>query len=353
MKTILVTGATSFLGYHVAKRLNEAGICPRVLELPGSRPDVLERLTVDRCAGDLGDPAAVAAACTGADTLLHTAFKVSVGGGAAQVEEMRRINIEGTRNLLQAAADNGIHRAVVTGSALAVGVNYEPAPLDESARWSDYAFDLPYANIRREAELDALSQARPGFDVLTVCPSFTFGPDDPVGAPANKLLQALISGKLRFTLSVGFGCLDVRDFAQGMVLAAKCGRSGERYLLSGDNVTTNQLLERAAAIARVRAPRFPAPTFLLYTLVAALELVSAIRRKPAPVTRDVLQIIGRYAWYQTAKARGELHWRPRPLRQTLDDTIQWLRDSAAPLAPTQSQGGTPAEPGGEQQAVMR
>ncbi len=353
MKTILVTGATTFLGYHVAKRLNEAGICPRVLELPGSRTEVLERLTVDRCAGDLSDSVAIAAACTGADTLLHTAFKVSVGGGAAQVEEMRRINIDGTRNLLHVAAANGIRRAVVTGSALAVGVNYEAAPLDESARWSDYAFDLPYAKIRREAELDALAQARPGFDVLTVCPSFTFGPDDPVGAPANKLLQALISGKLRFTLPVGFGCLDVRDFAQGMVLAAKCGRSGERYLLSGDNVTTNQLLERASAIAGVRAPRFKPPTFLLYTLVGTLELVCAIRRKPAPVTRDVLQIIGRYAWYQTAKARAELRWRSRPLRHTLDDTIQWLRDPAATLTPAQRGGGTPAEPDGEHRAVAQ
>jgi nucleoside-diphosphate-sugar epimerase len=94
----------------------------------------LERLGADRCTGHLRVPAAVEAACTGADTLLHTAFKVSVGGGKPQDEEMRRINVDGTRSLLQAAAANGIRRAVVTGRALAVGVNYEAAPLDESAR---------------------------------------------------------------------------------------------------------------------------------------------------------------------------------------------------------------------------
>jgi dihydroflavonol-4-reductase len=309
MKTILVTGATSFLGYHVVKRLNEAGVRPRVLELPGGKTEVLERLDADRCASHLADPAAVEAACSGADTVLHTAFKVSVGGGKPQVEGMRRINVDCTRSLLQAAAANGIRRAVVTGSALAVGVNYEAAPLYESARWTDYAFDLPYAKIRREAELDALAHARPGFDVPTMCPSFTFGPDDPGGVPANRLLEALISGKLRFTLPVGFGCLDVRDFAQGMVLAAKCGRSGERYLLSGDN---DQPASRAGVSNRgVRAPRFKPPTFLLYTLVGALEFWCAIRRKPAPVTRDVLEIVGLYAWYHTAKARAELHWRPR------------------------------------------
>jgi dihydroflavonol-4-reductase len=206
-------------------------------------------------------------------------------------------------------------------------VNRKPAPLDETARWSDHAFDLPYATIRRQAELDALTQATPAFAVLTVCPAFTFGPDDPIGAPANTLLGALIAGKQRFTLPVGFGCLDVRDFADGMIRAAEHGRSGERYLLSGENVTTSQLFERAAAIASVRAPRFRPPMMLVHAAVAAIGLASRLRGKPAPLTREVLQIVGRYAWYNTAKARRELGWTPRPLERTLEDTIAWLRSA--------------------------
>jgi len=332
MNTVLVTGATSLLGYHVAKRLNEAGVRPRVLELRGSQLDVLDRLDVERCSGHLDDQAAMHAACAGVDTLLHLAFKVSVGSGAALLEEMQRVNVDGTQHLLRAAATSGVRRAVVAGSALAVGVNRQPVPLDETASSSQHAFDLPYANIRRQAELDALAQATPSFAVVTVCPAFTFGPDDPVGAPANKLLKALISGKLRFTLPVGFGCLDVRDFAHGMVLAGERGRSGQRYLLSGENVTTTQLLEQAAAIAGVRAPRFTPPMFMLQGLVGALELLSSLRRKPAPITRRVLQIVGRYAWYDTSKARAELGWTSRPLHQTLDDTIRWLRKPAASAA---------------------
>lgn len=335
MNTILITGATSFLGYHVAKRLNEAGVRPRVLELRDSKREVLDRLDVDRCPGDLEDPLAVQEACTGVETLLHLAFRVSVGGGVEQLEEMRRVNINGTRQLLKTAAATGARRAVVTGSALAVGVNKAPVPLDESASWSQHAFDLPYANIRRQAELDALGQSTPTFAVVSVCPSFTFGPDDPSGAPANKLLKALIAGKLPFTLPVGFGCLDVRDFADGMVRAGERGRQGERYLISGENVTTKQLFEQAGAIAGVRAPRFAPPTFLVRALAGVVELVSKLRGKPAPITRDVLQIIGRYAWYDTSKARTELGWTPRPLRETLDDTIRWLRD---PDAVTSSQG---------------
>jgi dihydroflavonol-4-reductase len=340
MDTVLITGATGFLGYHVAKRLNEIGVRPRVLDLRDSQVGVLDRLNVERCAGYLDDRSAMRAACAGVGTLLHLAFKVSVGSGAKLLEEMERINIAGTRQLLETAAASGVKRAVVAGSALAVGVNKNPRPLDETADWSEHAFDLPYANMRRQAELNALAHASPNFTVLTVCPAFTFGPDDPVGAPANKLVQSVITKKLRFTLPVGFGCLDVRDFASGVVLAAERGRSGERYLLSGENVTTNQLLEEAASIAGVRAPRFTPPMFLVRTLVGALELVSSLRGKPAPLTRDVLQVVGRYAWYDTSKARTELGWSSRPLRETLGDTIRWLQNhpSGAPAPSARERG---------------
>ena len=338
MDTVLLTGASGFLGYHVAKRLNEAGIRPRVLELRDARPDVLKRLNVERCSGTLNDPAAVRAACAGAGTLLHLAFKVSVASGAKIAEEMQQINIAGTRQLLETAAASGVKRAVVAGSALAVGVNKTPKPLDETANWSEHAFDLQYANIRRQAELNALAHATSTFAVMTVCPSFTFGPDDPVGAPANKLVQSLISRKLRFTLPVGFGCLDVRDFASGVVLAAERGRSGQRYLLSGENVTANQLLQQAASIAGVRAPHFTPPTVVLRALVGILAIVSSIRRKPAPVSREVLQIIGRYAWYDTSRARAELGWTSRPLRETLVDTIRWLQDPLSAIPPVHQPG---------------
>jgi dihydroflavonol-4-reductase len=333
MNTILVTGATSFLGYHVAKRLNDLGMRPRAIERPEGRLDVLERLDVERCAGHLDDPAAVRNACRGVDTVLHLAFKVSVGGGAPALEEMQRINVEGTRLLLQEAAAGGVRRAVVVGSSLAIGVNRQPVPLDESASWSEHALDLAYAKLRRQVELDAIARATPQFAVLTVCPAFTFGPDDPSGAPANKLLQALMKGKVPAKVAVGFGCLDVRDFAQGMVLAGERGRSGQRYLLSGENVTFDQLAEQVAAITGVRGPRFTAPAFLVRGLVGTLELLSRVRGKPPAITRDVLQILGRYAWYDTTKARTELGWTPRPLGETLTDTIKWLREQAPSSAP--------------------
>jgi dihydroflavonol-4-reductase len=326
MKSVLVTGASSFLGYHVVKRLNERGIRPRVLELRESNRDPLSRINVSRFAGDLEDEQALGAACAEVDTLLHLAFKVSVGGGPAQLEEMKRVNIEGSQRLLEAAAAKGVSRAVVASSALAVGVNRRPEALDETASWAEHSFDLPYAKMRRQAEQEALVKTRPGFAVVAVCPAFTLGPDDPVGAPANKLLRSLINGKLRFTLPVGFGCLDVRDFAEGAISAAERGLPGQRYLLSGHNVTTRQFLDQAAAVAGVKAPSFSPPRVLLGVAAGAVELLSKLRGKSPPITRDVLQIIGRYAWYDTSRSRTELGWEPRPLQKTLEDTIRWLRE---------------------------
>jgi dihydroflavonol-4-reductase len=325
MSTILITGATSFLGYHVAKRLNQAGIRPRVLERPESKLEALDRADVERCPGHLDDPAAVRSACTGADTLLHVAFKVNIAGGPEALAEMQRVNVEGTRELLKTAAAAGVRRAVVAGSALAVGVNREAAPLDETADWSQHAFDLPYATLRRQVELEALAQTTPEFAVMTVCPSFTFGPDDPSGAPANKLVGALIAGKIPCKVAVGFGCLDVRDFANGMVLAGERGRPQQRYLLSGENITTDKLVDTIAAISGVPGPRFTAPAFVVKGLVGALGAMNDVLGKESKITNDVLQILGRYAWYNTTKARTELGWTSRTLHETLNDTIQWLR----------------------------
>ena len=325
MHTPLVTGATGFLGYHVVKRLNASGVRPRVLERRHASTRTLDSLDVERATGHLEEAGSVRKACEGVDHVLHLAYKVGVGGGAALVAEMRRTNVDGTAELLRSAAAAGVTRAVVVGSALAVGVNREPTPLDERASWSQHSLDLPYAAIRRDAEIAALAEAGPRFDVVSVCPAFTFGPDDPVDAPANKLLERLIAGRLPVSLPVAFSCIDVRDFADGAVRAAERGRSGERYLLTGENVTADQLIQRAARIAGVRAPRWKLPTILGHGVIGALELVSRLRGRPAPVTRDVLQVFGRYAWYDATKARTELGWMHRPLDQTLSDTIEWLR----------------------------
>ena len=328
--TVLVTGASGFLGHHVVRRLNAQGIRPRVLELRDSDRGPLDGLDVDRCAGHLGEPRAVAEACAGVDTLLHLGFMVSVAAGPQVRADMERVNVVGTQHLLECAASQGVGRVVVAGSALGVGVNHRPHSLNEDADWSATAFDTPYAVVRRRAEYAALAQATPTFAVMSVCPSFTLGPDDPVGVPANKLVGRVMRRRMPFSLRVGFGTLDVRDFATGVLAAAERGRSGRRYLLSGDNVTADGFLREAATVAGVRPPRLRAPVPLVRAAAGALTLVGRLRGGPGPIDPSLLQIVGRYAWYDTTRARAELGWEPRPLRRTLEDTVAFLRSAARP-----------------------
>jgi dihydroflavonol-4-reductase len=148
------------------------------------------------------------------------------------------------------------------------------------------------------------------------------GPEDYAGAPANKLIKAVAAGKLPMTFKVGFGCLDVRDFATGMVLAAEHGRPGARYLLSGCNVMLDEFLKQVAGVAGVKPPRWRFPIAMAYVLVAVFRAAKTLTGKPSGISFSVLQILGRYAWYDVTRAREELGWVPRPLQQTLEDTLR-------------------------------
>lgn len=329
MKNILVTGATGFLGYHVTKLLNERGFRPRALltEEGRSADDLLANLDVETVYGSLKDPASLRAALTDIDTVLHMVFVVSLSGGAEVEKEMTEVNVNGTRNILLAAEEMGVKKAVVSSSALTVGINSTPVPLDETADWATYGLKIPYAISRLKAEQEALSLATDDFSVVVVNPSFTLGPDDFVGAPANKLLKRICTNKLPFKLPINFGCLDVRDYADGVIKAAEHGRSGRRYLLNGHNVTPDDFVAKACAIGNARPPRWHFPYWLAFPLILVLELVSWARGKPPKVSRKLFDLWNRSAWYNTELAQNELGWNPRPLDETLKDTIAWIREA--------------------------
>ncbi len=322
---VLVTGPNSFLGYHVTQCLNKRGIRPRALVPKDAKASYLYNLDIDIVEGTIEDEASLRAACEGIDTVFHLSFLVGI---SEELEErMQEFNVDGTRRLLDVAANSGVKQVVISSSALAVGVNHSPQALDETADWNIHHFDFVYALTRRQAEEEALARSNPGFSVIAVSPSFTMGPEDYVGAPANKLLQAVSAEKLPVIFTVGFGCLDVRDFAEGMILAAERGRPGQRYLLNGHNVMADELMKEVASVAGVKPPRRKLPIWMAYFMVALLKIIKTLTRKPPAITRSTLQILGRYAWYDSTRAQKELGWTPRPLRETLEDTLRWFREN--------------------------
>ncbi len=331
MNKVLVTGATGFLGYHVIKLLNQRGIRPRALV--SSTEDLsasgLTQLDIDVVQGDVDDKISLASACKGIDTIFHLKFGINLSAGAEAEKELHEINVVGTRSLLDAATEAKVQTIVVSSSSLAVGLNREPKPLDETADWEAHRFDLPYAMSRRQAEMEALARAEQtqSPSIVVINPSFTMGPEDFIGAPANKLIKTLGKGGFRFSIPIGFGCLDVRDYADGALRAAEKGRHGKRYILSGHNVMPDQLITDVAGIAGVEPSSFmiPVPVWIVSPIIMLLGLWSKIKKQPPKVSRSILQLWNRHAWYDTSRALEDLDWKPRPLADSIKDSLDWLR----------------------------
>ncbi|WP_442497297.1 NAD-dependent epimerase/dehydratase family protein [Methylobacter sp. sgz302048] len=332
---ILVTGATGFLGYHVVKLLNIRKERPRVLLPADIDPNLpalkaLKKLDIEVVEGNTHDMASLQAACAGIDTALHLEFAIALGGGEQAERTLYEKNVVGMRNLLDAAARAGVANVVVSSSVLTVGLNHNPLPLDEGADWDRYAISLPYALSRRQAEQEALARFPEGMPkVVVVNPAFTLGPEDWVGAPANKLIMKMAKPGFRITAPIGFGILDVRDYADGVLRAAERGTSGQRYILSGENMMPDPLVRKVAETAGIKPPAwlFSLRAWMIRPIISALALWSRLRGKPVKVAPSLLDLWGRYAWYDTSHAHDELGWKPRPLQESLRDTIQWMNEN--------------------------
>ncbi len=328
MNRILVTGANGFLGYHIIKQFNQKGIRPYALvpdlDAPSSQP--LKQLDVELIKGSVTDPSSLPAAFKGMDTIIHMEFKVELSDDQQAVRRMQEINLEGSRALLKAAKTAGATKVVVNSSVLAIGINHIAEPLDQSVDWTKYRFDLPYALSRRQVENEALALATPGFSVMIINPSFTLGPEDFITVPAVKVLQLVSAGKVPVSVPIGLGVLDVRDFADGVVRVAEQGRSGQRYILSGENVMFKEFLTLASEVAGVKPPRWTLPAWLVKIAICIIRGFYRLRNKPVPVAAAITKLLGAYAWYNADLARNELGWTSRPLRESIEDTLRWTRE---------------------------
>lgn len=317
----LVTGATGFVGSHVARALCAQGHAVRVWRRPGSDARALAGLAVEEVTGDLFDIAALARACAGCDWLFHVA-------AAAQywrlpVETVYRVNVEGTRAVLAAARRAGVARVVLTSSGAAVGFRADGAPADERIPFNLPPGAFPYGHSKWLAEEIAREAAAEGMDVVIVNPSAVLGPGD-LNRVSGDLVVRVARGQVWLAAPGGMGVIDVRDAAAAHLAAAERGRPGERYILNAHNVSTRELIALAARVAGVGPPRVTLPRALVG---AAALLVDAGRalRVPVPLNGDQLRLSARGIYFDAGKARRELGLATRPLEETVQDTWSWYR----------------------------
>ncbi len=319
-RRVSVTGASGFLGHHLAAELVRRGALVTALVRAGSDRSRLAAAGVRCVTAPLDDLDAMTQAADGSEILFHLAGAVDFGGDWPR---FRQTNIEGARNVLAAARAARVRRVVQASSIVAVGASRRPLLLDESAEWNLGPRRVPYATTKREAEELALQAARAGQDVVVVNPASVVGPDDFTSSVFGSFCRRFWRGRAPCHFGGGNNFVDVRDVANGMLQAAMRGRSGERYLLSGENRTYDELFEALCAAAGRRRFWMRLPR-LAGTAIAALAVRRLGRSKSGPVlTPGQARLLGLYFFFSNAKARRELGFAPRPLAATLADTFEF------------------------------
>jgi dihydroflavonol-4-reductase len=318
-RTAAVTGATGFVGFHLARLLATLGARVVAVARSGSDCARLAAAGVAIHEAALDDPAALARACRGCAFVFHTAGVVDFGDDWPRC---RRVNFEGSRNAAAAARAAGA-RLVHTSSVVAIGAGPDPYPLDETARWELGRLAVPYVSTKRQAEEAVLAVG-----AVVVNPACVVGPDDFRKSEFGTLCYRFWKGRLPVHFGGGNNFADVRDVAVGHLLAAERGQAGQRYILGGANRTYTAFfaeLARAARrwIGRVRLPNTLAP-------LAALISRGLGRRGGRPyLTAGQARLVPLYFWYDSAKARRELGYEPRPLAVTLADAHAFWMDRRA------------------------
>ena len=243
---IFLTGATGFLGSHVARVLAEQGADLRLLVRPTSNLKNIEGLKAETVVGDLRDPASLEKAMSGCDTVFHVAADYRLW--VTDPNEMYRSNVEGTRAVLEAVRKNGVRAVVYTSSVATIGFTQNGQPADEDSPVSLAVMIGHYKRSKFMAEQLALEAGRSGMRVVTVNPTTPIGERDIKPTPTGRIVVDFLKKKFPAYVETGLNLVDVRECARGHVAALEKGKSGERYILGGENLTLKQILDKLSAI---------------------------------------------------------------------------------------------------------
>jgi dihydroflavonol-4-reductase len=312
----LVTGGSGFLGSHVVRALAQRGDDLRLLLRRGSSVDHLSDLELERVGGNVLDRRSVRAAMKDVERVFHVAGTTSMR--AAARDKVFELNVKGTRIVLEEALAANVERVVLTSSVAAIGPAKPGRTAAEDQPFRAGGLGIAYVNSKHEAEVEALRIAAHGLAVVIVNPSFVLGPDDPKGT-SMQLVRRFLLGRIPAYVEGGLNIVDVRDVAEGHLLADKKGETGERYILGGRNFTLDRLFADFARISgRDRVPvKLPArATTVAVDVVARLGL-------PFGVAPDEVRSATQWWTYRNTKARRALGFEPRPHEETLEDAVRW------------------------------
>jgi dihydroflavonol-4-reductase len=303
----------------VARVLVERGHRVRALARSGSRVDGLD---VEIVTGDLRDAASLARAVAGCGLLFHVAADYRLW--AKDPAELYRSNVDGTRNLLRAAKNADLERVVYTSTVGCIGVPHggigdetQPVALEQMAG--------DYKRSKFLAEQVALEFARDGFPVVIVNPTAPIGDHDVKPTPTGKIVVDFLNGAMPAFIDTGLNVVDVRDTAEGHLLAFERGRPGERYILGSENLTLAQILQKLAAITGRKAPTTQIPYAVAYCAGACSTAWAGVTGRPPRVPLDAVRMAKKKMWVSHEKAARELGFQPGSADQALARAVEWFQ----------------------------
>lgn len=317
---VCVTGATGFVGAHIAARLVQRGDEVRVTMRDHRRLAALAGRDVEVVEADILDRRAIRRALAGCDVLFHVAGMVA----SRPRRQVWRVNAVGPRIAVETAAECGVERVVITSSVASIGPASGDRAATERDSYPESGTGLLYTDSKYEGERAALAAGRRlGTTVVSVCPSYVLGPALNrmlPGETSTRIVGNYLRGRLPAIVDAYTNVVDVEDVATGHLLAAERGRAGERYILGGENLRWSEVIERVAAISGARHP--------LLVLPPEIAGVADVLKR-AGIRFGMLEGIRLMApdWrYSSAKARRELGYRPRPTKETLKRTVDWYQE---------------------------
>lgn len=319
--TALVTGATGFIGHHVAADLLAHGWRVRALVREASMPDARWPAGAEPVPGDLCDARAVTAAARGCDAVFHVAARYALRRSAAR--EVERTNVQGTANVVAAAAVAGA-RLVHTSSVATVGIPADGGPGDEDTPLRRAQIIGAYKRSKVEAERIVADAARSGQWAVIVNPSAPVGPGDWRPTPTGRVVLDFLRGRMVAVVDTGLNLVDVRDVAAGHRLALERGRPGRRYILGNENLSLETILRILGEETGLAAPSRRIPHAVAIGFAALDELAEGwlLRREPlAPL--DGARMARKRMFFSPARAVAELGLPQSPVRQALREAAEW------------------------------
>ncbi|MBL8239133.1 MAG: NAD-dependent epimerase/dehydratase family protein [Bryobacterales bacterium] len=322
MRPALVTGASGFVGWHVARELAESG--QRVRAMTRGRHPVPE-LDVEVVQADLNDRASLERAVDGCGVVYHVAADYRLW--SPNPAELYQSNVEGTRHLLEAAKEAGVERVVYTSTVGCIGF-VEGGLGDETTPVSLAEMSGHYKRSKFLAEKVAIEFAEKGLPVVIVNPTAPVGDHDFKPTPTGQTIVDFLRGAMPAYLDTGLNIVDVRDVAKGHLLACQKGRVGERYILGGENLTLQQIFAELERQSGVRAPKIQIPYGVAWTAAAVGGLIAKWTGKPPRAPMEGVKMAKKKMWVTHAKATKELGYTPAPAATALAQAVTWLKIGA-------------------------